>query len=147
MTKTPQEGVKIVRVVNFLTSVVAFVGMLLPWLNVGGQRLNFFQIIYKSISVTNSFQDVLKWLNPTYSANLLTFFLLFAAIFMIIAGASWGILAHRSGPLIGLLGVFLFIMLVWYAYGQNFVSLFQFGIGVTALSYLIGLLFGGGEKL
>ena len=135
------------RILGFLSSLLVILSFLLPWLNLPSGKMTFIDILVEMLTSPNGFEGAFQWLNSSSTGSIFTYVAFFAALLMIILSIFFGFLGGRLGPSIGLVGMLLFTVIVWYFYGQDFPKILGEGYLLALGSFVVGLLLGGGKYL
>ncbi|WP_258083020.1 amino acid permease [Thermococcus thermotolerans] len=135
------------RLFSFLSSLLVVLSFALPWFRFNGGEITFLGILREVLTMPGGFNGAFWWLNPNSTAGMFTFIAFFAGIFMILVGVLFGVLGGRVGPGVGTVGVLVFTLTSWYVYGSGYFEVLAEGYIIALLSFVVGFVVAGGEKL
>lgn len=139
------------RLLGFLSSIVVVLSFILPWfripVNGGVEEITFLAILEETLGSSNGLEGAFWWLNPESVGTIFLFIVFFTGMSMILAGILFGLLGGRTGPGIGVVGVFIITLVAWHVYGEGFFEVLGEGYIIALLSFVVGFIWGGGKAL
>ena len=135
------------RLFSFLSSLLVVLSFALPWFRFDDGEITFMGILREVLTIPSGFEGAFWWLNPHSTAGMFTFIAFFAGIFIKLVAVLFGVLGGRHGPGIGTVGMFVFTVVSWHVYGSGYFGILAEGYVIALLSFVIGFVVAGGEKL
>ncbi|ASJ09975.1 amino acid permease [Thermococcus sp. P6] len=135
------------RLISLPLSLLVVLSFLFPWFRVDGERITFIEVLRSTLFGSDGLTFSLSWLNPDSNGGIIAFILFLIALLLILLGILYGLRGGRTGPALGVLGMLIFTLVLWYIHGPGYLKVIDKGYVMAFLSFTAGLLLAGGEKL